>query len=151
MSSRAVGDGMMPSYQKAEELFRKALDRNPGRPDLLAQLGKCVALQGRTEEALEFFLSSLEVEPAQPGLLLRTGDLYLSIGCYEESMRFFEHYQCLRPDSARGYAHMGGCLLSQGYIWSAADAYSLALDRDPRNPKLEKQLEDLMEICLADI
>ncbi len=151
MRGRAVDDGMMPSYEKAEELFRKALHKNPGRPDLLAQLGKCVALQGRTEEALELFLSSLEVDPAQPGLLLRTGDLYLTLGCYEEAMRFYEHFQSLRPDSARGYAHMGGCLLSQGYIWSAADAYSLALDRDPHNPKLQKHLDELMEICLADL
>lgn len=151
MGSRAVGDGMMPSYEKAEELFRRALDQNPDRPDLLAQLGKCVAFQGRTEEALELFLSSLEVDPAQPGLLLRTGDLYLTLGCYEEAMRFYEHYQGLRPGSAHGYAHMGGCLLSQGYIWSAADAYSLALDRDPRNPKLKKHLDELMEICLADL
>ncbi len=151
MSSRIAGDGMIPAYQKAEAMFRQALKKNGESPDLLAQLGKCVALQGRTDEALELFLSSLEMNPAQPILLLRTGDLYFSQGCYEEAMRFYEHYERLRPERARGYARMGDCLLAQGYIWSAADAYSLAVDRDPDDPGLRRQLQEMMEICLSDI
>ncbi len=151
MGRGQIEDGMIPSYEKAEKMFRKALDTNPDRPDLLAQLGKCVALQGRTDEALDCFLSSLEIDPVQPALLLRTGDLYLSQGGYEEAMRFYEHYESLRPENARGYSRMGDCLLLQGFVWSAADAYSLALDRDPRNPQIRKHLDELMEMCRSDI
>ncbi len=150
MSGSFASNGMIDAYRQTEQLLRRALEKNPESSDLLAQLGRCVALQGKTEEALEFFLSSLEADPAQPGVLLRTGDLYLAMRCYEEAMRFYQHYESLRPESARGFARMGDCLLAQGLPWCAADAYSLALDRDPRNPKLEKHLTDLVERCIAE-
>ncbi|NNE08063.1 MAG: tetratricopeptide repeat protein [Gemmatimonadetes bacterium] len=150
MSNRATGERLLASYRKTEALLRGALEEKPDCPDLIAQLGKAIALQGRTEDALECYLASLEIDPAQPGLLIRTGDLYAGEGCFEEALRFYEHYQQLCPERARGYRKMGDSLLVQEYIWSAADAYSLALDREPNNPELRDRLDKTVELCLMD-
>lgn len=150
MSNRTTGERLLASYRKTETLLRDALEEKPDCPDLMAQLGKAIALQGRIEDALECYLASLEIDPAQPGLLIRTGDLYAGEGCFEEALRFYEHYQQLSPESARGYRKMGDSLLVQEYIWSAADAYSLALDREPNNPELRDRLDKTVELCLMD-
>lgn len=150
MSNRTTGERLLASYRKTETLLRSALEEKPDCSDLMAQLGKSIALQGRIEDALECYLASLEIDPAQPALLVRTGDLYAGEGCFEEAIRFYEHYQQLCPESARGYRKMGDSLLVQEYIWSAADAYSLALDREPNNPELRDRLDKTVELCLMD-
>lgn len=138
-------------YRSAEERFREALEEFPRSPGLLSRLGKCLALQGRIDEALECILTSLEIDPAQPGLLLRAADLFAMIERLEEAMRFYEHYQDLRPDSPRGYARMGDCLLRQGYFWSAADAYSMALNRKPGSRLLKERVAGAMRLCASGL
>jgi len=139
------------AYERVEREFRDALRDFPRSPGLLARLGKCLALQGRIDEAIECFLSSLEIDPAQPELLLRAADLFVSADRFEEAMRFYEHYQSLRPNSPRGYARMGDCLLREAYFWSAADAYSLALSRDPKSRFLQERVARAVRICRAGL
>jgi len=130
----------------AEDRFRAALETFPRSPSLLARLGKCLVLQGRVEDAVECLLSSLELDPAQPALLLRVADLFATLGRYEEAMRFYEHYQSLRPSSARGYARMGDLLLRQRFYYSAADAYSKAIEREPESRLLRGRLDGALRL-----
>ncbi len=137
-------------YRRAEERLREALTRFPESPALLASLGKCLLFQGRTDEALECILTSLELDPAQCDLLLRAADIFASKECFEEAMRFYELYQSLRPGSSKGYFRMGNCLFRQGYFWSAADAYCMALSRKPESRLLKVRLQDAMRLCATE-
>jgi len=143
----APGEETKQKNRTAEERLRDVLAHFPRSPGLLARLGKCLAVQGRVDEALECVLASLEIEPAQPSLLLRAADLFAMMERFEEAMRFCEHFQALRPKSPRGYARMGDCLLRQGYFWSAADAYSLALTRSPESRLLRERVTGAMRLC----
>ncbi|MFH1278765.1 MAG: tetratricopeptide repeat protein [Candidatus Eisenbacteria bacterium] len=143
------GEEIRQEYLTAEERFREALEQFPRSPGLLARLGKCLFLQGRIDEAIECLLSSLEMEPAQPSLLLRAADLFAIRERFEEAMRFYEHYQHLRPNSPRGYARMGDLLLRQGFVWSAADAYGMALARRPDSKLLQGRMDAVLRLCNA--
>jgi tetratricopeptide (TPR) repeat protein len=127
--------------------FRRALIEYRAAPRLLGSLSKCLAAEGRFEEALECVFESLTVDPAQPALLLRAGEWLAILGRYEDAVRFCERYQALRPTSPRGYVRMGDCLLRQGYLWSAADAYIRALSCRPESRVLKSRVRRVMRLC----
>ncbi|MFH1679830.1 MAG: tetratricopeptide repeat protein [Candidatus Eisenbacteria bacterium] len=131
------------------ERFRRALAGYPRSPRLLASLSKCLAAQGRTEEALECVFESLTLDPGQPALLLRAADFLTLLDRCDEALRFCEHYQSLRPSSPRGYVRMGDCHLRRGNLWSAADAYFLALSRSPENRLVKSRLRGVMRLCAS--
>ncbi|RPJ41857.1 MAG: hypothetical protein EHM19_10950 [Candidatus Latescibacterota bacterium] len=150
MAPHAKDEGL-PEAPPRGEAFRMALSGYPRSPRLLASLARCLAADGRIEEALECVLSSLELDPGRPHLLLRAGDYFALLGRFEEAVRFYEHYQSLRPSSPRGYARMGDCLRRAGYAWSAADAYSLALSRSPDSCELKRRVREVMRLCAPDL
>ncbi|MBM3319505.1 MAG: tetratricopeptide repeat protein [Candidatus Eisenbacteria bacterium] len=127
--------------------FRRALIEYRSAPRLLRSLSKCLAAEGRFEEALECVFESLTVDPAQPALLLRAAEWLAILGRHEDAVRFCERYQALRPTSPRGYVRMGDCLLRQGYLWSAADAYIRALSCRPESRLLRSRVRRVMRLC----
>jgi tetratricopeptide (TPR) repeat protein len=78
---------------RAGSIFREALTRHPGDPQLLLGAGVAASLQGQDKEAIALLKQALEIEPqllqaaAILGeLLYRQGDLELAIKTYERAL-----------------------------------------------------------------
>jgi tetratricopeptide (TPR) repeat protein len=78
---------------KAGAIFREALTRHPGDPQLLLGAGAAASLQGQDKEAIALLTRALQIEPqllqaaAILGeLLYRQGDLDLAIKTYERAL-----------------------------------------------------------------
>ena len=77
----------------AASIFREALTRYPGDPQLLLGAGVAAAIQGQDKDAIAFLKQALQIEPqllqaaAYLGeLLYRQGDLELAIKTYERAL-----------------------------------------------------------------
>lgn len=78
---------------RAGSIFREALTRHPGDPQLLLGAGVAASLQGQEKEAIALLTQALQIEPqllqaaAILGeLLYRQGDLELAIKTYERAL-----------------------------------------------------------------
>jgi Ca-activated chloride channel homolog len=80
-------------YERAEQLYRQILDREPESPRILFNLGNALAYQGRFEESVEVFqkFRKLVDDPsAKSAAEYNMGYLYGIEGNLRESLRYFQ-------------------------------------------------------------
>lgn len=68
--------GMMEQYERAEQIYRKALAINPGSGTATRNLGITLALLDRKDEALDVLLHAAEIDPYSQTSHLRVAELY---------------------------------------------------------------------------
>jgi tetratricopeptide (TPR) repeat protein len=81
----------------AEQAFQKALDANPNNPEALNNLGRALALQGKTLEATNRYRHALAVDPGQAETYFNLEDLYRKAGRLDEALEILD-----RLEQARG-------------------------------------------------
>jgi tetratricopeptide (TPR) repeat protein len=96
-SSEAVDKGFQALQSgdaaSAASIFREALTRHPGDPQLLFGAGVAAGIQGQDKDAIAFLKQALQIEPRLlqaavflGELLYRQGDLELAIKTYERAL-----------------------------------------------------------------
>lgn len=85
------------NYQKAEELYRRALQRAPNYPDVIIGLARAEVFRGKPVAARDRILKLLETRPNDPDALLVAGLACFRTGEHLAAMRFLERGRKLRP------------------------------------------------------
>lgn len=84
-------------FEKAIEIYSKALEINNQDTLLLAELGVCYAYEGEYEQALEFYLAALELEKDSVELMNNIAILYLQQKDFVKAKEYIGYAKELAP------------------------------------------------------
>ncbi|HKI82127.1 MAG TPA: tetratricopeptide repeat protein, partial [Pseudodesulfovibrio sp.] len=115
--TKGYADLARQDYKAAKEIFGEAVKKYPQRADLWRQLGYIEANLGDKDQAVNDFSKSLEIEPKD-----------------EQTQKVLDQMK-KEAKLDKGYA-----ALCQKDYKSAQDVFKEAVDKDPNNPDLWRQL-----------
>jgi tetratricopeptide (TPR) repeat protein len=95
-------------YEDAIPLLEEGLKIDPNRPKLLAALGECYFMMGRTEKAKEIFQTLVQVEPSAHSYAFM-GVCYRRQGQFDEAEKYFRLGLKADPRDP-------SCLYNLGYV-----------------------------------
>ena len=72
--------------KKAEAEFRRCTEIEPSNAEGYFQLGDCLAMDERMEEAIESYLRGLKLAPEDTEALTALGDIYFELGRHKEAL-----------------------------------------------------------------
>ena len=114
-------------WKSGEAAHRKALALEPGRDDLLNNLGYCLLEQHRTAEAAEVFRQALRLNPQS---LIARNNLGLAlVGDPKEAVLNWQS----AADPASAHNNLAVALIEAGQYTAARKEIQAALDYDPRH------------------
>ncbi len=126
--------------EHAERRFRELLERHgdfaPGRHNL----GRCLELQGRLDDAIAAYLAATR---ADPGLVSARNSLALALERRGEPGRALAEYRLVlvyEPDYALARFNLADLLLSLGRAAEAAFHYRRGLEQNPDNAQARTNL-----------
>ena len=124
--------------------YRKALERDPGRPGLRYRLGEAMLAResepGQALEALEQFEMELEANPSHAAAAWRAGQIHEARSGPEAALGYFDRAVHIRPDFAGARMALGKALLSLGRIEEATIHLEAAAESNPTDAGIRYQL-----------
>ena len=131
-------------YDLAVMEYRKALDKEPGRPGLRYRLGEAMlALAGdpaQAGDALEQFELELSANPNHASAAWRAGEIHYGRSQPERALRYYEQAVRLRPDFGEARLALGRVLLDLKRVEEATGHLEKAVELNPENPLPRYQL-----------
>ncbi len=89
-------------YDKAEQVYKKAVENEPRHPRMLYNYGSALAWNGRHAEAVEFFVRALEIDSAGSDYWSNLGATFLKINQPEKAAGALE--KAVQYNTANGNA-----------------------------------------------
>ena len=130
-------------FDEAIVSFQKALSMKPGDADLFCDMGYCLFLQGRLEEARMNLRQALALEPDHDRAHNNLGLVFAYCGSRAEALAEFHRAGCEDADAC---ANLAFVLMLQGDLRGARDQYQQALQLNPNSQLATKGLRDLQEL-----
>ena len=136
-------------WDSAEKDFERALELNPGNPQVLNYLGYSWIDQGvHLEKALNMIRQALEWDPSDGYVVDSLGWAYYRLGRFEEAVQTLEQAVQLRASDPAINDHLGDAYWQIGRKLEARFQWSIASDLEPESDigkaaraKLENGLE----------
>jgi tetratricopeptide (TPR) repeat protein len=132
------------ALDKAEQIYREILDREPDNADALCLLGALVGQSGQKDLALLYVTRARGGDPAHPKSLCHLGTAYEAIGRLDQASLSYREALLLKPDFAEAYYHLGTVLHKSGTFEEAANCYREALKVQPDYPEADGRLGFLL-------
>lgn len=130
--ARGISFERTEQWDKAEADFRKALDLNPGQPQVLNYLGYSYVEAGRNlEEALEMIEQAVAAEPNSGYITDSLGWVLYRVGRFSEAVVHLERAAELMPVDPVINDHLGDALWAVGRKIEAEFQWKRALSFDP--------------------
>jgi tetratricopeptide (TPR) repeat protein len=116
----------------SEYLTRRALEFDPGNPEVVLKLGRILRTVERNEEALELFVRYQQMVPGDYQVLAHIGSCLSAMGRLGEAESYFR--QALQGlDDPVTHFNMALLFALTGRLDEAIAQYEKALERDPRH------------------
>ena len=126
--ARAISQERQDLWEEAEAGFRKALELNPGQPQVLNYLGySLVEKQTNLEEALEMIEQAVEARPDSGYIVDSLGWALYRLGRYEEAVGHMERAAELMPVDPIVNDHLGDVYWAVGRRMEARFQWHRAL------------------------
>jgi tetratricopeptide (TPR) repeat protein len=133
-------------YPEAIAEFKKALEKFPEEPTVLANLADAQMKSGQSEEALANFEKALAVAPDDASLWTNKGVVLGKLGKTAESQEAFKKAAALNPAAAaQNFYNLGATLVNAGQAKDAAAAFRQAIAADSNYSEAYYQLG----LCLS--
>lgn len=97
---------MKRDYDRAIDLFKRALDFDPTNYLLMNKVGAALAHLGRADEAKEFYHRALDIRPNYVRVWVNLGIAHGFKGDYEEAARFYLNSLSFRPDAKHVWSYL---------------------------------------------
>lgn len=131
-------------YDLAIMEYRKALEKDPGRPGLHFRLGEALLAKAggpaQATEALAEFELELAGNPTHASAALRAGEIYDAQARPDEALDYYRLAVRLRPDYAEARLALGKLLLERGHAPQAKEHLQKAVELSPADPSYRYQL-----------
>jgi len=119
-------------YDKAIELYGKALELRPGYREASNNMGLALLAAGRDTEALEAMTALVAQEPGYEEAWLNLAKVYSSSKKYEEATAALYKALEIRPDYAAAELNLASVLRKSGKAAAAVEVYDKILASQPR-------------------
>jgi tetratricopeptide (TPR) repeat protein len=128
---------------RRERAVRRALEVDPGNPDVVYEVGSVLQQLGRPADALPFFQRHLDMVDDDQQTLVQIGK------CYTDLNRLDEAEAALRSalaagDDAVGYYNLGIVLEQRGRVDDAEQSYRRAVELGPGLARARNNLAGLL-------
>ncbi|MDR1367346.1 MAG: tetratricopeptide repeat protein, partial [Candidatus Accumulibacter sp.] len=120
-------------YDKAVDVFSKAIERGLDTPDMHLGLGSALFHAGKRDEAFEVFFTSGKIDPENALANCHAGELMLEKGELKKARRLFEKAIEIDPMIGAAYNCLGILLEKEGDFSGAAAKFLRAIEVDPQN------------------
>ncbi len=156
--ARAIAHEREGDWENAEADFRKALELNPGQPQVLNYLGySLVEKQIKLDEALSLIEQAVEASPESGYIVDSLGWVLYRLGRYEEAVTHMERAVELMPVDPVVNDHLGDVYWAVGRVREAEFQWKRALSFvDEENPgdaepdRMRRKLEVGLDLVLAE-
>lgn len=119
------------SYEKAENMYRKLIEREPENPRYHYALGNVLGRLKRYEEALKERKTAVELEPDKGAYHVGLGVTFYEMDQYEEALEEIEKALELEPDRADYHSSLGLILCEIRDYDKALSEMQRALELEP--------------------
>ncbi|MEL7164697.1 MAG: tetratricopeptide repeat protein [Pseudomonadota bacterium] len=156
--ARAICHERNKDWPQAEADFRRALELNPGQPQVLNYLGySLVEMQIKLDEALEMIEEAVAASPDSGYIVDSLGWVLFRLGRYEEAVVHMERAVELMPIDPVVNDHLGDVYWSVGRVREAEFQWMRALsfvdEEDPGDAqpdRMRRKLELGLDAVLAE-
>ena len=114
---RIIGDMKMFydwDWEGAENKFNKALNSEPGNPDLLRSMGSLTRILGRLDESLRWLKKSIDLDPLKPITYFHLGFQQIYANHLEDAIVTYKKILELNPQFPMAHVYLGEAYLLQG-------------------------------------
>ncbi len=133
-------------YPEAIAEFKKALEKYPDEPTILANLGDAQLKSGQAEDALASFEKALVGSPDDAAIWTNKGVALGKLGKLTESTEAFKKAASLDPAAAgQNFYNLGATMVNNGQTKEAAAAFRQAIASDANYAEAYYQLG----LCLS--
>jgi tetratricopeptide (TPR) repeat protein len=128
-------------YPGAIEQFKKALEKAPEEPTVLANLADVYYKNNQYQESVDTYLKAIALKPTDAALMTNLGVVYGKMGKTAESKEAFQKAVTLDPGAAaQNFYNLGATLVNAGQSKDAAEAFRQAIKADPTYAEAYYQL-----------
>jgi len=118
-------------YAEAIEEFKKALEKDPEQPNVIANMADCYSKLDKNEEAVELYKKAISISPNEAALYTNMGVVLSKMGKMAESQEAFKKAASLNPGAAaQNYYNIGATLVNSGKTEEAIEAFRQAIAAD---------------------
>lgn len=128
-------------YEKALELFQKAIELNPEFTEGYNNLGLTYTEMSQEEKATEAFKKAIELNPNLAATYNNLGYAFYRLGSYTEAIEMYQEAIGRSKDNSAAYTNLGNAHYKLDRIDDAIEAWSTALRIDPGNEKARRNLK----------
>ena len=152
--SRGIAEERLGRFDAADADFRKALDLNPGQPQVLNYLGySLVERRQNLDEALDLIKQAVAAQPDAGYIIDSLAWAYFTLGRYAEALEPMEQASLLEPVDPTVTDHLGDVYWMNGRKREAEFQWHRALSFGPDEAdaaRIRKKLERGLEAVMAD-
>ncbi len=133
-------------YTEAIAEYKKALERDPEQPYVIANMADALSKNNQNEEALAAYQQAIALKPDDAAMYTNMGVLLGKMGKTAESQEAFKKAASLNPGAAgQNFYNLGATLVNSGKAAEAAEAFKQAIAADPNFAEAYYQLG----LCLS--
>ncbi len=133
-------------YAEAVAEFKKALEKDPQQPYILANMADGLSRLNQLPEALDAYQKAIALKPDDAAMYTNMGVLLGKMGKMAESQEAFKKAASINPAAAgQNFYNLGATLVNSGRAPEAAEAFKQAIAADPNFAEAYYQLG----ICLS--
>jgi tetratricopeptide (TPR) repeat protein len=133
-------------FDEAIAFYRRALEVNPRKAELLNNWGVALGELGRDEEAIQRYREAIAVDPRQPKA---HGNLAFALdrqGHLDDALAEYRRALEIGPKSAQAYNNLAVVLSRQGKLTEAVAMYREALAIDPGHRDAQRNLDQALRL-----
>ncbi|OQX83815.1 MAG: hypothetical protein B6D63_05615 [Candidatus Latescibacteria bacterium 4484_7] len=128
-------------YEKALELFKKAIELDPEFTEGYNNLGLTYTEIQEEEKATEAFKKAIELNPDLAATYNNLGYVFYRLGSYEEAIEMYNEAIGKSKDNSSAYTNLGNAYYKLDRTDEAIEAWKKALEIDPSNEKAKRNLK----------
>ena len=120
-------------YDKAEEMYKKAIELNPKDDTGYTGLAWNYLHMGECDKAVEIFKKAIQINPRNEGNYIELGRRYMFAEEYDEAEEMYKKAIEVNPKSGGGYAGLGWYCINTGQYDKAEEMYKKAIELNPKD------------------
>ncbi len=152
--TRGIAAHQLDDWPAAEADFRRALELNPGHPQVLNYLGYSLVERGeKLDEALAMIEQAVAGEPENGAIVDSLGWVYFQLGRHQEAVVQLERAAALEPVDPVINDHLGDAYWAVGRLREAEFQWTRALSFAPEETeadRIRRKLEIGLDAVLAE-
>lgn len=127
-------------YDKADEIYRKILKKNPANAGALHMSGLVALKRGRTERATQLLVKAAKASPDRPEILCDLGNAFKATGRHRDAIKAHKMVVDLLPKSPEALSNLGAAYKAAGKPELALEPLEAAVTLRPADPEFRFNL-----------